>query len=88
MSVSLEKRVVPLFFIPVSLHPKGSVQAWVRHWDQLRDEDWHGEVQSHADEGKLQDWGYLVSKESISGNLRGALKHWKDPHLGKGKYLP
>ena len=28
-----------------------------------------------------------LKKENISGNLRGALKHWKDPHLGKGKYL-
>lgn len=65
---SLEKRVVPLFFIPVSLHPKGSVQVWVSHPYRTNWEMKTGMVRSPKAmpmKGKLKDWGYLVSKKKV-----------------------
>lgn len=42
--------------------------------------------------GKLKSFGNVLSqkkkKKSNNGNLREALKHWKDLHLGKEKYAP
>lgn len=86
MSVQLREKMVPLFFIPVSLHPKGSVRVWVRHSYVTNWEMKTGMVRrpkAMPMKGKSKDWGYWVSEKKASGNLRGAQKHWKDLIWGR-----
>lgn len=44
-------------------------------------------AQNHVPEGDVREVRLFgLKKESICGNMRGVLKHWKDPHL-KEQYL-
>lgn len=80
---SLEEELILLFSILVTLHPKFSVQVWFLHacmttWAMKTS---MVRAQNHVPERDVREVGLFgLKQESICGNLRRVLKHWKDPH--------
>lgn len=93
---SLEEGIIPLFSIWVSLHPNavsrsgGLLLAWPTErwgpawWGVPKPCHWRGSWET--DVVRCFVWR-MGSGNVWSGNLRGALKHWKVPHLREAKYL-